>query len=239
MADPVESHPAAPPIAPAMPAMPVQCPICGRKPRRFKPLYDVPVCKKCRNALANRRQLACLLDYILLALVAWFGIRFMVMVAGPGNPVYLVFGISFLIWTLYALKDGFNGRSPGRWLMGLQVVDRTTREPIGFWQSFKRNLIFLPAGILGIVFFAGLLQLLVVIVVCGTMLKGRRWGEGWANTEVIWLKHRNRPPFEPRPNFCRSCGYDLTGNVSGRCPECGWDIPEQVRGILEIGAMSH
>jgi len=20
---------------------------------------------------------------------------------------------------------------------------------------------------------------------------------------------------------CRSCGYDLTGNVSGRCPECG------------------
>lgn len=23
-------------------------------------------------------------------------------------------------------------------------------------------------------------------------------------------------------NRCHSCGYDLTGNVSGRCPECGW-----------------
>lgn len=23
---------------------------------------------------------------------------------------------------------------------------------------------------------------------------------------------------------CRKCGYDLTGNVSGRCPECGWLI---------------
>lgn len=23
------------------------------------------------------------------------------------------------------------------------------------------------------------------------------------------------------PNLCRQCGYDLTGNVSGICPECG------------------
>jgi hypothetical protein len=23
------------------------------------------------------------------------------------------------------------------------------------------------------------------------------------------------------PNLCRQCAYDLTGNVSGRCPECG------------------
>lgn len=24
-----------------------------------------------------------------------------------------------------------------------------------------------------------------------------------------------------RPGHCRTCGYDLTGNQSGRCPECG------------------
>lgn len=23
------------------------------------------------------------------------------------------------------------------------------------------------------------------------------------------------------PNHCRKCGYDLTGNESGTCPECG------------------
>jgi hypothetical protein len=23
------------------------------------------------------------------------------------------------------------------------------------------------------------------------------------------------------PSFCRRCGYNLTGNVSGRCSECG------------------
>ncbi|MDO8630091.1 MAG: hypothetical protein Q7R41_06315 [Phycisphaerales bacterium] len=28
------------------------------------------------------------------------------------------------------------------------------------------------------------------------------------------------------PMLCRACGYDLTGNVSGRCPECGAEVPE-------------
>jgi predicted RNA-binding Zn-ribbon protein involved in translation (DUF1610 family) len=27
-----------------------------------------------------------------------------------------------------------------------------------------------------------------------------------------------------RSGRCHSCGYDLTGNVSGRCPECGTPI---------------
>ncbi len=27
------------------------------------------------------------------------------------------------------------------------------------------------------------------------------------------------------PGHCGQCGYDLTGNVSGICPECGWSIP--------------
>ncbi len=34
-------------------------------------------------------------------------------------------------------------------------------------------------------------------------------------------------PVEPahRPGRCTKCDYDLTGNVSGRCPECGARIP--------------
>ena len=35
-------------------------------------------------------------------------------------------------------------------------------------------------------------------------------------TGLLWW--RNRPP---KPGHCRSCRYDLTGNVSGVCPECG------------------
>ena len=30
-----------------------------------------------------------------------------------------------------------------------------------------------------------------------------------------------RAPRRQRRGLCRSCGYNLTGNVSGRCPECG------------------
>ena len=26
------------------------------------------------------------------------------------------------------------------------------------------------------------------------------------------------------PGHCRKCGYDLTGNVTGRCPECGTPV---------------
>ena len=31
---------------------------------------------------------------------------------------------------------------------------------------------------------------------------------------------RERRPFYP-PGHCQNCEYDLTGNVSGVCPECG------------------
>ena len=35
-------------------------------------------------------------------------------------------------------------------------------------------------------------------------------------TAIAWRRDR-RPP----PGHCQICGYDLTGNVSGICPECG------------------
>ena len=35
-------------------------------------------------------------------------------------------------------------------------------------------------------------------------------------TTIAWIKCRRYPP-----GHCQRCGYDLTGNVSGTCPECG------------------
>lgn len=31
------------------------------------------------------------------------------------------------------------------------------------------------------------------------------------------------------PGYCQSCGYDLTGNESGVCPECGVALPKQTK----------
>jgi len=36
-------------------------------------------------------------------------------------------------------------------------------------------------------------------------------------TAWLWWRDRRRVP----AGGCAACGYDLTGNVSGRCPECG------------------
>ena len=35
-----------------------------------------------------------------------------------------------------------------------------------------------------------------------------------------WLKNRRRTMF----NLCHVCGYNLTGNISGICPECGTTV---------------
>ena len=36
-------------------------------------------------------------------------------------------------------------------------------------------------------------------------------------TALLWYRARRRYA----PGHCQHCGYDLTGNVSGRCSECG------------------
>jgi hypothetical protein len=39
-------------------------------------------------------------------------------------------------------------------------------------------------------------------------------------TALLWYLDRRRIP----PGHCRRCGYNLTGNVSGRCSECDTEI---------------
>ena len=42
-----------------------------------------------------------------------------------------------------------------------------------------------------------------------------------APTLILWVvDHRRRP----LPGHCRKCNYNLTGNTSGVCPECGNEI---------------
>lgn len=55
----------------------------------------------------------------------------------------------------------------------------------------------------------------------------------WAVAAVLfalavlpWCMKRVRRRLWPPPGVCARCGYDLTGNVSGRCPECGTPIKD-------------
>jgi len=53
-------------------------------------------------------------------------------------------------------------------------------------------------------------------------------------TCLWWLDHRRTPP-----GRCRECGYNLTGNVSGVCPECGLKVGEQAGSGQDLGVVNH
>jgi hypothetical protein len=44
-------------------------------------------------------------------------------------------------------------------------------------------------------------------------------------TAYLWYRDRRHIP----PGHCQRCGYDLTRNESGRCPECGTEVPKEHR----------
>ena len=41
-------------------------------------------------------------------------------------------------------------------------------------------------------------------------------------TTILWRRDRR-----PRKGHCPDCGYNLTGNESGKCPECSTPVPKQ------------
>ena len=165
------------------------CPLCEKekkKEKKEKLLYGVPVCRSCYYNLANLRQLAFFVDYLL-----WRGISHGIAVgifaalAAVGTTrsilVSLAQVIGYILLPLFCLKDGFGGYSPGKALLGLCVVDQSTGAPATFLASFKRNLILIIP----------IVPLLVAFRLC----KGSRWGDGWANTKVLWKKHKDKAPF--------------------------------------------
>jgi hypothetical protein len=46
---------------------------------------------------------------------------------------------------------------------------------------------------------------------------------------LVWWSYRHwRARSTRRPGVCHACGYDLAGNKSGRCPECGRAVGRSV-----------
>lgn len=128
-------------------------------------------------------------------------------------PVYFF----VLLPSLFTFKDGFEGLSLGKAMMDIRVLDWHTRQPIGFRRSFIRNITLLVP--------------FVPILVLFELRKGRRGGDLWAGTFVIWERYQDCKPFDLRGVLCTHCSYDLTGNTSGRCPECGAEIPLKTKPV--------
>jgi uncharacterized RDD family membrane protein YckC len=189
----------------------------------FNRIYGHSVCSKCHRGFALRRLFAYLLDriiWVLPTLVLGFAVG--MVLAATGKPItpQVESTLNLMEWPFFVLflfKDGFWGYSPGKWLCGVRVIDDRTRQPIGFIAALKRNLpIFIP---------------IVPLIIAVQLQNGKRWGDGWAHSMVIWKKYARSSVFGT-PGSCEACQYNLAGNESGICPECGTAVSEKNREFL-------
>ena len=207
-------RPALPAFYPVVPETgDLACPLCGRPliPGKARLLYGELACKRCRFRFSDRRAIALLLDYIVLypvlVALAAFGLGTSALLSS-----FFLSGSSWPLWVaagaVVAMKEGFGGGSPGKLIMGLRVVRADTREPIGFLESFKRNILLT-------------FPLVRELILADGYLRGTRLGDGWAGTMVIRRKLAHRVPFGKPGRICRSCGYSLRERDRETCPECG------------------
>lgn len=160
----------------------VVCPLCRRAEKLTRKLYAHDVCRECWASFANRRQLAFVVDWLLIS-VASFILGFAV---GHRMSDQALQGLAFLLFApLLLLKDGFRGRSPGKALMDLTVVDVVSGAPAGLGASLLRNL--------------PLLVPFVPLFVAFQLKGGRRVGDGWAGTRVIWNRYSRSEVFASVP----------------------------------------
>jgi len=183
-------------------AMP-QCCLCGNWLQfGAKPLYGYQVCPKCHTDFAWKRAFAYILDMVFVNVIVGILIVIAlvvgVIIVGAGQSTHnddaaataggmvIVFGYlgSLLVaYILMMLRDGFNGQSPGKRILGLQVINVVTGVPSKIADSFKRNII-LAVPVIPIV--------VIVQIFTGN---GLRLGDEWAQTKVIWKQYADRAPF--------------------------------------------
>lgn len=147
--------------------------------KRPRVLYGHEVCRRCWSRFITRRQVAWILDMVFLQFVVGFLFGVAAGITANSEPagwliIAAVYGALFF-------KDGFAGHSVGKWICGVQVVDRDSGAPAGMGSSFLRNWIMVVP--------------FVPLIVALSMNRGPRLGDGMAKTRVIWKRYRDSPVF--------------------------------------------
>lgn len=196
---------------------PMVCAVCDESlilPQ--KRLYGYYVCDKCHSDFAMKRAFAYIVDMTLWSVVCLPLTIFIFILSGISGAIVgaathndnsganmavlvfflCIFGAMFLVLGM----DGFKGHSPAKAMFGLQVIDERTGRPANFWDSFQRNL---PLAIPFMPLYAGY-QIF--------QFDGRRLGDGWSRTKVIWKQYRNKAPFLSR----RHLQAQLAAQTSGK-----------------------
>jgi hypothetical protein len=114
----------------------------------------------------KRRFLAAMADAVIVAIAVFYYRAF-------GSPLYLVTAGAYLV-----LRDSIAGRSVGKFLCGLVVVDLKTGRPCAWGSSFQRNLLFLIPG-------ANVVAAFLETSTCIKDSQGQRLGDRFALTQVV------------------------------------------------------
>src|SRR5579859_434731 len=142
---------------------PPACSICAKPFGHVLPrtLYGFPVCPEDYQSFMVKRVVAHLIDAVLysifFAIIFWGFLIVGAIVFGVttqgSDPATVDRGADTLarVWLLLipagmlgrTLVDGFRGHSPGKAMLGLQVIEESDGRPANFWDSFQRNLVIL------------------------------------------------------------------------------------------------
>ena len=212
--------------------------IVGSPPKLANEVDGVVTCDHCRGAYVSRRIGGYLFDFIFVVVlgvlmgVCWGWID--PWVNGQFEDVLYYFMLAGVFLCIFG-RDCVGGRSVGKRMVGLRVVRHVDGEKAGFFRLFGRHCFgfggFVLLSVLGIVSGAGdVFAVWIWLYVIGyhgqklvLTLIGRRHFSDWLmGTRVEWWAERDKL----KGGVCGGCGYDLRGNVSGDCSECGLVLSE-------------
>ncbi|MCC6681071.1 MAG: hypothetical protein IT445_09235 [Phycisphaeraceae bacterium] len=157
-----------------------------------------------------------------------------------GMVLLIVPGLIFMVW--FYLTDvvvAAEGRNhPG-------VLNRSRELVRGNGWHVLASIVVLSLIMLGVGIVAGVLMdiipelgqfddtiLMGYLIVVNTLFNSALSLLVWLYTAVAVVAYMDGVGSHLRE--CSACGYNLTGNVSGRCPECGKPIPPQVQALINM-----
>jgi hypothetical protein len=155
--------------------------------------------------------LGCVLIVAALASSVWYGLEFSWNPKRPAQGIRAVYVESGEVGFTQAMAPWWhNGRAQGWRLSPRQSLRKLLYHSV--WVPSIERLD--PFGLM--------VRLPLWLPLCALLVP----------TLLLWRRDRRRP----RPGFCRQCDYDLTGNVSGICPECGTPLTEAERAAVAAAA---
>ena len=156
---------------------------------KAKKVFNYMICRKCYNAFTNKRALAYIIDMLAIYLVTMI-LAILILpaidVQGGGERELRIAGriINFCGILMLLLKDSFSGKSLGKKVLGIRVVDAQTNRPIGPGKSILRNLILLVP--------------VMPLVEAFVLMQGQRLGDRIAKTRVVLDQYADSPVFLPQ-----------------------------------------